>query len=195
VSADRKGAGRVRAGASAPAALQSALRSAPLGAMMPSATLPAAALLGATLLAGCGFHLEGRTPLPRPLSMTYVETQDPQTDFVQDLRKALIIAGAQVTDESARATAIIHVLQDSVTPRVLAVSPANLPREYEITYTVRFSVTAGGKDLLPPQEISLSRDYSFDEHVLLAKDNEEAILRGALARDLVGVVMRRLGNL
>jgi hypothetical protein len=31
--------------------------------------------------------------------------------------------------------------------------------------------------------------------VLLAKNNEEEILRGALARDLVDVVMRRLRNL
>lgn len=146
-------------------------------------------------LSGCGFHLEGHAPLPKALDSTYVETQDQQTDFAQGLRKALLTAGARVTDDSSRATAVVHVLQDSVTPRVLAVSPANLPREYEITYTVRFSVSSGGKDLLAPQEVSLSRDYSFDEHVLLAKDNEEAILRGALARDLVDVVMRRLRNL
>ncbi len=155
-------------------------------------------LLGITvamLLAACGFHLEGRTPLPKPLAVTFVEAQDRQTDFVQGLRKALLISGAQLTDDSAHATAVVHVLEDTVTPRVLAVSPTNLPREYEITYAVRFSVTAGGKDLLPPQEVSLSRDYSFDEHVLLAKDDEEAILRSALARDLVGVVMRRLSSL
>src|SRR5215469_3995047 len=109
--------------------------------------------------------------------MTYVDAQDRQTDFAQGLRKALLTAGAQVTDDGTRATATVHLLQDTVTPRVLAVSSENLPREYEITYTVRFSVSSGAKDLLPPQEVSLSRDYSFDEHVLLAKDNEEAILR------------------
>ena len=134
-------------------------------------------------------------PLPKPLAVTYLETQDRQSDFAQGLRKALLTAGARVTDDSTQAMAVVHVLQDSVTPRVLAVSPANLPREYELTYTVRISVTSAGKDLLPPEEVSLSRDYSFDEHVLLAKDNEEAILREALAHDLVDVVMRRLRNL
>ena len=149
----------------------------------------------AVLLAGCGFRLVGHTPLPKSLHVTYLEAQDRQTDFAQGLRKALLTAGAQVTDDSTRASAVVHVLQDAVTPRVLAVSPTNLPREYEITYTVRFSVSADGKELLPPEEVSLSRDYSFDEHVLLAKNNEEAILRDALARDLVDVVMRRLRNL
>ncbi|HTX23128.1 MAG TPA: LPS assembly lipoprotein LptE [Steroidobacteraceae bacterium] len=156
---------------------------------------PLVALGAATLLAACGFQLQGRTPLPKSLAVCYVEAKDQQSEFVQGLRRALRTAGARVTDESSDATAVVHVLQDAATPRVLAVSSADLPREYEITYSVRFSVTANGRDLLPAQEIALRRDYSFDEYVLLAKDNEDAILRAALARDLVGIAMRRLKRL
>lgn len=160
------------------------------------ALLVGCALLGGCgLLAACGFRLEGRTPLPKALHVTYVEAKDRQTDFVQGLRRALIIAGAQVTDRSENATAVVHVMEDTVTPRVVAVSSTNLPREYEITYTVRFSVTADGKDLLAPQDVSATRDYAFDEYVVLAKDNEDAILRAALARNLVEIVMRRLSSL
>jgi LPS-assembly lipoprotein len=148
----------------------------------------------AALLAACGFQLQGHTPLPKPLAMSFVEAKDSQTEFVLGLRKALLAAGAQLTEES-KATAVVHVLEDKATPRVLAVSSADLPLEYEITYTVRFSVTADGKDLLAPQEITARRDYSFDQYVLLAKDNEDAILRAALARDLVGIAMRRLSRL
>jgi LPS-assembly lipoprotein len=147
------------------------------------------------LLAACGFQLQGRTPLPKPLTVSYIEAKDKQTEFVQGLRKALLAAGVRLTSESSQATAIVHVLNDTATPRVLAVSSADLPREYEVTYTVRVSVTAAGKDLLAPQEITVRRDYSFDEYVLLAKDNEDSILRAALARDLVDIVMRRLARL
>jgi LPS-assembly lipoprotein len=156
-----------------------------------SALLWAVCVLGS----GCGFHLEGRTVLPAALRVACVEAGDNQTAFVQGLRRALIVSGARVIDQSAKATAVVHILADRVTPRVVAVSSTNLPREYEITYTVRFSVTAHGKDLLAPQEVSVTRDYAFDEHVVLAKDREEAILRGALARDLVDIVMRRLSSL
>ena len=76
-----------------------------------------------------------------------------------------------------------------------APSARNLPREYELIHTVRFQVMAGEQELLPPQEVVASRDFSFDERALLAKENEEAILREALARDLVGIVMRRLSSL
>ncbi len=153
------------------------------------------ALTSVALLAACGFQLEGHTPLPKPLAVSYVEAQDKQSEFVQGLRKALLAAGVQLTSDSSKATAVVHVLADTASPRVLAVSSADLPREYELTYTVRVSVTAGGKDLLAPQEITVRRDYSFDEYVLLAKDNEDAILRAALAQDLVGIVMRRLSRL
>jgi LPS-assembly lipoprotein len=60
---------------------------------------------------------------------------------------------------------------------------------------VRFSVSAADKELLAVQEVSAVRDYTFDETILLAKENEEAILREALAHDLADVVMRRLANL
>jgi outer membrane lipopolysaccharide assembly protein LptE/RlpB len=49
--------------------------------------------------------------------------------------------------------------------------------------------------LLPPQEISATRTYSFDERILLAKNHEEEILRQDMARDLADMVMRRLASL
>ncbi len=164
-------------------------------------------------LAACGFHLEGHAPLPSALKSTYVQTRDEQSDFVLGLRRVLEYSGAELTEDRARATAVVDVLQDQVTQRVLAVSPSgeisgtqvpgitqgvpagNTPIEYEITYTVRFSVTEGDHEVLPAQEVVLTRDYSFDEHQLLAKNNEADILRRALADNLVSIVMRRLSSL
>ncbi len=161
------------------------------------ATLARGALVAAVCgaLSACGFHLEGRTPLPAVLRIACVEAPNDQTNFVQGLRRALVVSGAQITDRSGKATAVVHILEEHVTPRIVAVSATNLPREYEITYTVRFSVTSQGRQLLAPQEVSLTRDYAFDEHVVLAKDREDRILRGALASDLVDIVMRRLASL
>ena len=149
----------------------------------------------AVLLAACGFHLQGRSPLPTQFKLSCVEGRDRQSDFVQGLRNALLVAGVELTDDTKTATATVHVLDDKHSQRVLSVSPDNLPREYELTYTVRFSVTAGDKELLTPQEISTTREYSFTVTELLAKENEEAILQAALAHDLVDVVMRRLSTL
>ena len=61
--------------------------------------------------------------------------------------------------------------------------PPTSQTEYEIFYTIKYSVTAEGKELLTTQTLTLTRDYSFDETTLLAKEHEEDILREALARD------------
>lgn len=155
-------------------------------------------LLSATaalLLGACGFHLQGHKALPEQLRISYVQASDHQSDFVQDLRKELLTSGARLATRREEATAVVQILADNFERRVLSVSITDQPAEYEITYTVRFEVSFGDKEVLAAQEVSAVRDYTFDETILLAKNNEEAILREALAHDLADVVMRRLANL
>jgi len=147
------------------------------------------------LLAACGFHLQGRTPLPARVKTPYLEAPDRQSDFVQSLRHALLSNGAQLVPEKGKASAVISILQDQLTRRVVSVSAANQPNQYEVTYTVRVSVTAGENELLPAQEVSATRTYSFSEPLLLAKGHEEDVLREDMARDLADRVMRLLSQL
>jgi LPS-assembly lipoprotein len=147
------------------------------------------------LLGGCGFHLEGHTALPAAVQTPYVDAEDRQSDFVQSLRRALRASGARLAPQKDKASAVVSILKDSVKQRVLSVSNLNQPNEYELTYTVSFAVNAGDRELLPPQEISTTRTYSFNERLLLAKGHEADILRGAMARDLADMVMRRLSRL
>jgi len=150
--------------------------------------------IAALLLAGCGFHLEGRVPLPEAIQRPYIRAPDQQSDFVQSLRRQMLISGAHPVDSPEQATAVVDILSDAVTPRVLSVSGQNRPTEYQVTYTIRFSVIAGGRVLLAPQQVSAMRSYSFDESLLLAKEHEEAILQQAMGQDLAGIVMRRLSR-
>jgi LPS-assembly lipoprotein len=60
---------------------------------------------------------------------------------------------------------------------------------------VRFSVLSGDQTLIDKEEITATRDISFDEAQLLAKEREQEILSEALSRDLVALVMRRLAAL
>jgi LPS-assembly lipoprotein len=153
------------------------------------------ALSAAALIAGCGFHLEGRTVLPAVMRRPYIEASNQQSDFVQSLRRDLLISGARPVDTATGASAVIEVHTDQVHRRVLSVSATNRPTEYEVTYTVGFSVSAGGKTLLERQTLSARRSYTFNESLLLATEHEQAILTGAMGRNLADIVMRRLAKL
>jgi len=143
----------------------------------------------------CGFRLAGNDPLPGILARPYLSVKDPYTDFAREFEHQLNSAGALVQTVRARSTATIDVTQDVVQQRTLSVSARNIPTEYELTYTIKFAVQAPDHELLGPQTISLSKDYSFEEDELLAKEHEADILRRQMARDLVAIAMRRLTSL
>lgn len=163
--------------------------------MLPRAAQTLLLVVVLALLAGCGFRLQGRLPLPASLAVTYIEADDAQSDFVQDLRRALLASGARLTAVRSEATAVVRLQRDEFLERVVSVSGRNVPREYELTYLVRFSVEGPKGNLLPSEQVAASRDFSFDERAVLAKEREQEALRDALARDLVGVVMRRFSAL
>ena len=146
------------------------------------------------VLSGCGFHLQGHTELPRSLALARVETKDSQTDFYATLRASLLRAGAQ-PDDATKTAATIHILEDTVTEQVLTVSARNIPTAYQLSYHIKVSVDAQGHELLAPEEHTLTREYSFDERAVLAKDREREALTQALADDLAAMIMRRLAAL
>jgi LPS-assembly lipoprotein len=148
-------------------------------------------------LSGCGFHLEGRYVLPSSLAAVRLEAVDTQSDFYINLRQDLRAAGARiVSDRKDPSAAVINVTQDGTANTILAVSTLNVPTEYELTYTVSFSVqAAGGRQLVAPQTRTLVQAYSYSESEQLAKQREAEVLTAALARELAGVVMRQLARL
>jgi LPS-assembly lipoprotein len=160
-----------------------------------------AALCGALVLSSCGWRLQGAEKLSGPLAVTYVDTDDHFTDFNRALRDSLRASGVRLTSTRQDATAVVKITKDQSGARVLSVSGQNTPEEYEVFYAIEYSVDGlsqqGGAnaELIAPQKLELTRDFSYDVTAVLAKQREQAVLREALARDLAGLVVRRLASL
>ncbi len=150
---------------------------------------------GLFLLTGCGFHLQGAATTPPEMQRTYIQTVERNSLFHRELRLALRNAGVDVVDAASDATAIFSISVDDTGQRVLSVSARNVPTEYEVYYIVEYSLATGGEDLLAPQLTTLTRDYTYDATLVLGKAHEEDLLREALAKDLVRVVLRQLSSL
>jgi LPS-assembly lipoprotein len=149
----------------------------------------------ALLLGGCGFHLQGVAALPADLHKVYVAATDELSPFAVELDRVLKDAGAEIVVSPAEAETTIRVAQDRTGRRILSVSSRNTPQEYQVFYSLKYSIERGDKQAVPEQEIELTRSYSFSESSVLAKDREEEILRQAMARDLANLVVRRLESL
>lgn len=129
------------------------------------------------------------------MERTYIEASDRHSQFYRELRAQLRDAGVNLVDTAADATAIFSISYDETEQRVLSVSARNVPTEYEVYYTIEYSLEAGGKNLLERQSLTLTRDYTYDSTLVLGKAREEELLREAVVDDLVRIVLRQISTL
>jgi LPS-assembly lipoprotein len=152
-------------------------------------------LVAALLLSACGFQLQGRHALSPQLQRVEVRPADRHSDFTRALRRSLDGSGAQLVSVAGPDEAVVRILVDRFTEKVLSVDARNIPTDYELAYEVEVEVRRGQEALMPAEPFVLTRIFSYDERRQLAKEREKDVLREALARDLASVVMRRLASL
>jgi len=147
------------------------------------------------LLSGCGFHLQSALTTPAVMERTYLATENTHSQFYRELRSRLRAAGVILVESPAEATATLLILVDETDQRVLSVSARNVPTEYEVYYSVEYELFSGETSLLAPQMLTLTRDYTYNENLVLGKAREEAMMREAIVSDLVRIVLKQISSL
>ncbi len=144
------------------------------------------------LLAGCGFALRQTPPLPfRRIALTGFAARSP---LEAELRSRLADS-AQVVDTPGQAEVLLQSLVDKRERSVVASTAAGQVRELQLRVRFEFQLSSpGGRLLILPTELLLSRDMSYSESFALAKAQEEAELVAAMQADIVQQVLRRLAQ-
>ena len=151
--------------------------------------------LAVLLIAGCGFQLQGALSVPAEMKSTYIDALDRYSLFYRELYLQLQAAGVDLVDSPVEATAVFSIILDETDQRVLSVSARNVPTEYEVFYSVGYLLVSDQKTLLDTQSVTLTRDYTYDETLVLGKAHEESEMRDAIVNDLVRVVLRQISAL
>jgi len=129
------------------------------------------------------------------MERTYIEAVERNSLLHRELRRQFEAAGVNLVDRPDDATAIFTISVDKTGQRVLSVSTRNTPTEYEVFYTVEYSLASGETSLLAPQFLDLTRDYTYDTTLVLGKEREETLMRDAIVRDIVRIVLKQLSSL
>ena len=129
------------------------------------------------------------------MERTYIATEDRYSLFYRELRAQLLDAGVTLVDSPRTATGTLSILIDETDQRVLSVSARNVPTEYEVYYSIEYALANGEQSLLAPQFVTLTRDYTYDETLVLGKAREESLLREAIVKDLVRIVLKQISSL
>jgi len=151
------------------------------------------AVLCAAVVAGCGFHLRGTLSGNLPYKTMSIAL--PETAEVRIwLERYIKASGAtEIVEDPKTADATFQQILDSRQKTILSVNAQGRVREYRLQLSYKFQlVNAKGQILIPENEIALSRDITFDDSNVLAKDLEEGLLWRDMNNDLVNQIMRRL---
>jgi LPS-assembly lipoprotein len=139
--------------------------------------------------------MQGAFIPPAGMERTYIATGDRHSAFYREFDARLQAEGVELTDSDADATATFTIFADDTGQRVLSVSARNVPTEYEVFYTITYSLDSGTTGLMPQQTLTLTRDYTYDSTLVLGKAREEELLREAIVADLVRIVMKQISTL
>ena len=145
------------------------------------------------LLTACGFQLRGTYVLPfDSIAIALPETGE----LYAQLRRSLMAGSAvQVTgvEVTPPAQVVLQVLADQSSKNILSLSAAGRAREYQLVRQFSFRLVDGqGQEWLSPSRISIHRDITFNDDLVLSKESEEALLWRDIQNDLVQQVLRRL---
>jgi len=148
------------------------------------------ALLACLALAACGFQLRGTASLP--FETLYVPGA--AGGIALDLKRSIQSGtGTRVVDDAAGAQAQLQFTEETRTKEILSLSSAGRVREFRLIYRVGFRVTdAKGSDFLPSSTVALTRDVTYDDTVVLAKETEEQLLFREMQADMVQQILRRI---
>ncbi|MDP3438198.1 MAG: LPS assembly lipoprotein LptE [Azonexus sp.] len=151
------------------------------------------AAIFAAILTGCGFQLRGTLSGNLPYKTMLIALPD-TADVRIWLERYINAAGStEIVDDPKLAEATFQQISDSRVKTILSVNAQGRVREYRLQLNYRFRVVnAKGQVLVPPNEVSLTRDITFDDSNVLAKDLEESLLWRDMNNDLVNQIMRRL---
>ena len=156
-----------------------------------SSVLVITILLIAMTLSSCGFQLRGQAAIPYKTLL--IETTG-YSLFANDLERA-IRSGSETKVVQSRdaAEAVLKIVGEAQEKRILSLSSGGRVREFELRYQVTYRLTdSAGADLVPPGQIDLRRDMTYDDTQVLAKESEELLLFRDMKTDAVQQMLRRL---
>jgi LPS-assembly lipoprotein len=141
-------------------------------------------------LSACGFALRRSYELP----YQGIFVAAPSTSTVASLvRRELANTSSKSVPTAKAADAELNISVERRDRQILSLSGAGRVREYELKFLVRYQFTeSNGRVLIPTSEIQLTRILTYDDSLIIAKQQEEALLYTDMEKDAVGQILRRM---
>jgi LPS-assembly lipoprotein len=144
------------------------------------------------LLTGCGFHVRGAYDFPFD---TLFISQPSNTPIYSRIKQGVESAShkTHVITDPKEAAATLVVISDMKEKNILSLSSGGRVLEYELVRRFRFRIDArDGGHYIAPTQITIRREMTYNDTLVLSKDAEENLLWRDIENDLVTQLLRRM---
>lgn len=152
--------------------------------------------LACLALSACGFQAAGSRALPAELARVHVDTfqryQVAEPEVEKHLRRLLAQRGARVLERGQAKASQLRLTNVRESRQVQTVGPDGKALEYDLIIRVEYDLLVGGELRVPPGQVEVRRDYSFNPGQLLAKEQEALRLRDYLEREAAELILLRV---
>ncbi|MDC0423543.1 LPS assembly lipoprotein LptE [Methylophilaceae bacterium] len=115
----------------------------------------------------CGFQLRGSLEN----SFSSIQIDGGSSSFTNELKKKYKQSGIQIKNSSAEKS--IEIITDQFDKRILSLSSTGKIREYRLNYLISYRIKNSLGDWGPVIKINSTREYSYDDNNIVAKQEEE----------------------
>jgi LPS-assembly lipoprotein len=145
------------------------------------------------LLSACGFHLRGQAGMP--FETLYIEAANSGTPLIVELRRNMEANRVTLVNSADKADVVLNIALEMPEKHILTLGGSGRVTEFQLRYRVSLrAYDLKGRDWIPAEEITLRRDYIYDDTQVLAKESEEATLYQSMRSDMVQQIVRRLSR-
>jgi LPS-assembly lipoprotein len=144
----------------------------------------------ALLLSACGYHLRGAFQLPENMKNVYVEGGSGA--LLDQFKQVLKTSSANLSSSRTGAGIVIKVANEEFNRRVVSLSSRGKSNEFELEYRMDYEF-ANAKDalLMERQTVDIRREYYNDQTAVIAKENEENVIRNEMYQQAVQAILNR----
>ncbi len=144
----------------------------------------------ALLLSACGYHLRGALELPAGLKNVYLEGGS--GPLQEQFNSAMKTSSVGIASSPETAGMIVRIFNEDNQRRVLSLSSTGTANDFELNYRFDYElVDSKNKVLMPRQSIDIKREYYNDQLAIIAKGNEETVIRNEMYQQAVRSMINR----
>jgi len=142
----------------------------------------------ALLSSACGYHLRGALELPAGLKNVYLEGGSAQ--LREQFKRTMETSSVPLASSPETAGLIVKIYGEDSQRRALSLNAQGTANDFELGYRFDYElVDSKNKVLMPREPVEIKREYFNDQLAVIAKDNEEALIRNEMYQQAVRAIV------